>query len=71
MPKGPRTKEERYKEYIYVWNRGDLRFPLWPHPLWCLLFFKIYFLIGSSKTKGMGFKGKPQVSPKIEIFFIN
>jgi hypothetical protein len=28
MPKGPRTKEERYKEYIYVWNRGDLRFPL-------------------------------------------
>ena len=28
MPKGQRTKEEKYKEFIYVWNRGDLRFPL-------------------------------------------
>ena len=22
MPKGPRTAEEKYKEFIYVWNRG-------------------------------------------------
>jgi hypothetical protein len=28
MPKGPRTTDEKYKEYIYVWNKGGHKSPL-------------------------------------------